>query len=269
MPREVRQRQNDSDEEDEVVHAIEDSPPPEDDSRGMKQGSDEEEEDDDDEVYEIERIIHHKNNHFGRGVRGYFVKWKGYPDAENSWVNENDCNAEEIIKEYWEEFHAKRKANTGKRARSSQPPTDVEMEEDVDRPNKKSKQQKLPKETKSRSKSKKTDSNGRTKFQTLNDASSDALESSPTPSEIISTNFKTMDRYMHLDDWHNLIDQILTVDYRDKPDEGRRVIYFFKLKNGETRTAPGDAVRKRASSIVIDFYEQNLRFEHVQGTAGP
>jgi phosphoenolpyruvate synthase/pyruvate phosphate dikinase len=40
-----------------------------------------------DEVYKIEKIL---NTRRRRGVKEYFVKWRGYPDKFNSWVTEAD-----------------------------------------------------------------------------------------------------------------------------------------------------------------------------------
>jgi hypothetical protein len=51
------------------------------------------------EEYEVERIV--ASRRFGRGRKlQYLVKWKGYPDAENQWVNEEDVFAENAIKEF-------------------------------------------------------------------------------------------------------------------------------------------------------------------------
>jgi hypothetical protein len=54
---------------------------------------------DGEEEYEVERIV--ASRHFGRGRKlQYLVKWKGYPDAENQWVNKEDVFAEDAIKEF-------------------------------------------------------------------------------------------------------------------------------------------------------------------------
>jgi hypothetical protein len=39
-----------------------------------------------DDVYKIEKIVKSRRR---RGVKEYFVKWKGYPDKFNSWVGED------------------------------------------------------------------------------------------------------------------------------------------------------------------------------------
>jgi hypothetical protein len=51
------------------------------------------------EEYEVERIV--ASRRFGRGHKlQYLVKWKGYPDAENQWVNKEDVFAEDAIREF-------------------------------------------------------------------------------------------------------------------------------------------------------------------------
>jgi hypothetical protein len=54
---------------------------------------------DGEEEYEVERIV--ASRHFGQGHKlQYLVKWKGYPDTENQWVNREDVFAEDAIKEF-------------------------------------------------------------------------------------------------------------------------------------------------------------------------
>ena len=50
-----------------------------------------------DEEYEVEVIIDHRIH---RRKKQYLVKWVGYPSSENSWVNESDLHAPELVKEY-------------------------------------------------------------------------------------------------------------------------------------------------------------------------
>src|SRR5258708_29122929 len=49
--------------------------------------------------YKIEKIT--DKQHFSKGQRlQYLVKWKGYPDSDNQWVNKRDMHADEAIREY-------------------------------------------------------------------------------------------------------------------------------------------------------------------------
>jgi len=51
------------------------------------------------EEYEVEKIL--DIQHFGRRRKlQYLVKWKGYPDSDNQWVNKEDIFAEDAIREF-------------------------------------------------------------------------------------------------------------------------------------------------------------------------
>jgi len=69
--------------------------------------------DGDSEVYEIEAILDAKRGATGSTRIGYFVKWKGYGDEENSWVDERDAGgAKELISDYWSR-HGKKERRKG------------------------------------------------------------------------------------------------------------------------------------------------------------
>ena len=51
------------------------------------------------EEYEVEKIL--DSQKFGRGqTLQYLIKWKGYPDLENQWVDKNDIFADEALQEF-------------------------------------------------------------------------------------------------------------------------------------------------------------------------
>src|SRR5258708_7603869 len=51
------------------------------------------------EEYEVKKVL--GSWRFGRGHKlQYIIKWKGYPDSENQWVNQSDVFAEEAIVEF-------------------------------------------------------------------------------------------------------------------------------------------------------------------------
>ena len=54
---------------------------------------------DEEEEYEVEKIL--DLQHFGRRRKlQYLVKWKGYPDSENQWVDSHDVFADKVIREF-------------------------------------------------------------------------------------------------------------------------------------------------------------------------
>ena len=51
------------------------------------------------EEYEVEKVLDQR--HFGRRRKlQYLVKWKGYPNSENQWVDSTDVFADEAIREF-------------------------------------------------------------------------------------------------------------------------------------------------------------------------
>ena len=53
------------------------------------------------EEYEVEAVLDMR--HYGRKKKcQYLVKWKGYPDGDNEWVDHTDMHAPKAIKEYEE-----------------------------------------------------------------------------------------------------------------------------------------------------------------------
>jgi transposase InsO family protein len=51
------------------------------------------------EEYEVEKVL--DSRRYGRGRKlQYLVKWAGYPDSDNQWVNKEDISADNAIKEF-------------------------------------------------------------------------------------------------------------------------------------------------------------------------
>ncbi len=61
---------------------------------------------DDESQFEIEKIL---NERINKGIREYLVKWKNYPESDNSWVKESNMNAPELIEEFKIENNSKSK----------------------------------------------------------------------------------------------------------------------------------------------------------------
>ncbi len=54
---------------------------------------------DNEEEYEVEKIL--DSRQFGQGrKKQYLIKWKGYPDSDNEWVDHKDVHAPEAIREF-------------------------------------------------------------------------------------------------------------------------------------------------------------------------
>jgi hypothetical protein len=51
------------------------------------------------EEYEVETVL--ASRHFGRRKKlQYLVKWKGYPDSDNQWINKEDVFTDDAIREF-------------------------------------------------------------------------------------------------------------------------------------------------------------------------
>ncbi len=54
---------------------------------------------DNEEEYEVKKIL--DSQQFGRGrKKQYLIKWKGYPDSDNKWVDRRNVHAPEAIREF-------------------------------------------------------------------------------------------------------------------------------------------------------------------------
>ncbi len=54
---------------------------------------------DNEEEYKVEKVL--DTRQFGRGhKRQYLIKWKGYPDSDNEWVDHKDIHAPDVIREF-------------------------------------------------------------------------------------------------------------------------------------------------------------------------
>jgi len=51
------------------------------------------------EEYKVEKVL--DSWHFSRRCKlQYLIKWKGYPDSDNKWVDKNDVHASKVIREF-------------------------------------------------------------------------------------------------------------------------------------------------------------------------
>ncbi|RIA88930.1 hypothetical protein C1645_773658 [Glomus cerebriforme] len=71
--------------------------------------------------YIVEKILSHRNRPDGRYQ--YFLKWKDYPDTENSWEDEENVYATELLEAYWRNNKSTPQSNGYKGCVSSQSKT--------------------------------------------------------------------------------------------------------------------------------------------------
>jgi len=228
----------------------------------------EEEEEEEEEEYEIEKILDAKKGQFSGGRMGYFVKWKGYGEEHNSWVDEHDAgNAKELIERFWGE---KKKNKPG--PRKSEPiksnpkpiekPSRKSLADVVDssiEPEGHAKKRGRPKrdelllddvgtqdedEDEQRAKKKPRKSNGVSR--------QDAKRESDD--EIIGN----MKKHMKVPSWEELIG---TIDTVEREDDGELYV-FFTLKADKKRVRENSRLcAEKFPQKLIMFYESNLRWK--------
>jgi hypothetical protein len=72
---------------------------------------------DNEEEYVVEKVLDSRRH--GRGHKlQYLIKWEGYPDSDNQWVNKEDIFADQAIREFkrtnlGRETHIRRGVTTG------------------------------------------------------------------------------------------------------------------------------------------------------------
>ncbi|KAH0836474.1 hypothetical protein J3R83DRAFT_8083 [Lanmaoa asiatica] len=226
------------------------------------------EDDEEEEEYEIEKILDAKKGQFPGGRMGYFVKWKGYAEEHNSWVEERDAaNAKELIDYFWEE---KKKSKPGPRKSEPVKPksklvekasrkslADLESSLEPDSFAKKrgrSKKDELPSdklgprdedEGEQRAKKRSRKSNGLPRQENKRESDDE---------EIVGN----MKRHMKVPSWEELIESIDTVE-REDDDE---LYVFFTLKSDKRRVRENSRIcAEKFPQKLIMFYESNLRWK--------
>lgn len=226
-----------------------------------------EEGDNQDEEYEIEEVIESQKGYFGDGKFGYFVKWKGYPSEDNSWVHEDDAvNAQDLITKYWEN---KRKASKGgprKSIDAGKPKTGRKsaIMEETREPSLSAKKRGRPKKADQEEQSEKEqeassdgdDARAKKKPRKSQGASAKKVTKQLAEDEEEVT-FGNMKKHMTIASWENLVE---TIDTIERGDEGNLYVYF-KIKNSDVRMREVSRLcAQKFPQKLIKFYESNLRW---------
>ncbi|KAI0653159.1 hypothetical protein C8Q70DRAFT_1038128 [Cubamyces menziesii] len=233
------------------------------------EGSGDEDEEDDEE-FEIEAILDAKHGTFPEGRIGYLVKWKGYSDDHNSWVDEKDAEgAKDLIAEFW------RKHKKGNRKSDAKPKApakaakssvkDAESENEVEetappakkrgRPSKASTARDASdeeEEDKSRKQKKPRKSTGSAAKSTgRRKSNADAMDED-------EDTYADMRKLKDASSWEHLVERIDTVERTESGD----LFVYFTLKNGKGHAREkSELCKKKMPFKLIEFYESNLRWK--------
>ncbi|EIW59799.1 uncharacterized protein TRAVEDRAFT_58457 [Trametes versicolor FP-101664 SS1] len=239
----------------------------EDDSAPEPAASDDEDGSDEEE-YEIEAILDAKHGTFPEGRIGYLVKWKGYGDEHNSWVDEKDAEgAKVLITEFW-----KRNKKGGRKPEPVKPKPAAktrkspvkDADSDVEDPPAKKRgrpskaatapsddeAESLPVKQKKPRKSTGTAAAKGPRRKSNADAMDEDVEA--------PTKFTDMHKLKEAGTWEHLIQSIDTVE---RTESGELYVYFT-LKNGKGHGRENsDLCKKKMPYKLIEFYESNLRWK--------
>ncbi|KAH9962689.1 hypothetical protein BC827DRAFT_206259 [Russula dissimulans] len=207
---------------------------------------------------------------------GYLVKWKDYPDEENSWVDERDAiGAKELITEYWSRQGKKKGEKAGRKSdvkpkATTRRPVVASVETTPEPTKKRGRDRSKAKpdgadldeeeldDTRSRKRGRK--SNGVTRKASPSPASS-SDRASPIV-ELLEPS--TIKKWGNLPSWERHIE---TIDTVEKSEEGDLFIYF-KLKGEKAACKENSKIcAEKFPQELIKFYEAHLKWR--QAEAGP
>src|SRR5713226_4094493 len=70
------------------------------------------------EEYEVEHLVNHRRHGRSRALQ-YFVKWKGYPESDNTWEPARDIHAPDLLKSYHQRYPLEDKKGAQKKKKAS------------------------------------------------------------------------------------------------------------------------------------------------------
>jgi len=235
------------------------------------QGDPESEEEE--EEYEIEQVLDARRGFFPDGRMGYFVKWKGYGDTENSWVDEQDAvNAGDLVEEYWAKNPKKKAASRKSLEKKSpkKPRKSAAAEDSSDAGHistKKRGRKPSNKTAKESGDEMDVDDEARApkKPRKSSTQTSKAVKMKTATPEPEEKTIGTMEPYMHMNSWDGLVKSVDTVE-RGADDV---LVVYFTLQSEEAVVAPSKLCNQRFPEKMLEFYESNLRWRSIEDKDSP
>ncbi|KAI9067986.1 hypothetical protein FKP32DRAFT_1672693 [Trametes sanguinea] len=227
------------------------------------EGSGEDDEEDEEE-YEIEAILDAKHGTFPEGRVGYLVKWKGYGEEHNSWVDEKDAEgAMDLIAEFWK-HHKKgsRKSDVKPKATPKPRKSSVKADSDVDSTAPAKKRGRQSKSTPARAASDEEDEEDAPPKQKKPRKSAaktnNRRKSHADVSDEDGETYADLRKIKDVASWEHLVESIDTVERTEKGD----LFVYFTLKHGKGHAREkSDICKKKMPQKLLEFYESNLRWK--------
>ncbi|KAF8159839.1 hypothetical protein B0H34DRAFT_782439 [Crassisporium funariophilum] len=219
--------------------------------------------------YEIEEVLDAKKGYFPDGRMGYYVRWKGYGEADNSWVDELDAgNATALVEEFWRKNpnrkRVPRKSTEKKSPKKPRKSVALDDSSDVGSTTKKRGRKSVSQKVDSEDEMDVDDTEKRApkKAKKSSTHASKAAKKNTESPDMEEKVIQTMERYMGVGNWENLVKSVDTVErVNDK------LMVYFTLHTGESVKEKSETCKERFPRKMIDFYEDNLRWRTVDEVA--
>ncbi|KAI0323571.1 hypothetical protein GY45DRAFT_1376228 [Cubamyces sp. BRFM 1775] len=256
----------------------------EDEDKGSKEDNKE-----DEEEYELEAILDVKHSTFLKaylrspstpkcqtgsnstnlkGCVSYLVKWKGYGEEHNSWVDEKDAEgARDLIAEFWK-HHKKgfRKSDMKPKATPEPRKSSVKADSDIKSTTPAKKQGRQSKSTPvcAASDEKDEEDAARKQKKPQKKPQKSAGGSSARTNNCHKSNasaayedgepYADLCKLKDISSWEHLLERINTIEHT----ENRDLFVYFSLKNGKGHTREKSDICKKMPLKLLNFYERNL-----------
>jgi len=223
-------------------------------------------------------VKHKKRNN---GTFTYLVKWENYPPEENSWVDQDDLNALELLEKYWASKNpppSKSKNSSNKASSRTSKSTEKKQQSSKDVSTSKKRRSPMDSDNENAVKSsprkaRRTDSTSQN-HQNASNRKSAAQKSARTSktsssknrfqeSENDSDQEESRIKSFHpaqISDWENLVDRVETIE---QADDDKFLVHLI-WKNGTNSSHPRSEVNRKCPQKMLSFYEQHLRFKPIE-----
>ncbi|KAH9943819.1 hypothetical protein B0H21DRAFT_695104 [Amylocystis lapponica] len=224
--------------------------------------------DEPEEEYEIEAILEAKHGTFPEGRIGYLVKWKGYGEEHNSWVDEQDAtNAVTLIDDYWQ--RDKKKKNERKstaattKASATKPRKSSAVRDESSEVEPPPKKRGRPSNASKAAKSEPDEDEDAKPAPPPKKKAKPGRKSSAKTEDAMEVDeaeeFRDVKKYRNMPSWEHLVD---TVDTVERGADGKLIVYFTLKGKGRAKEESTICKQKMPNKL-LDFYEQNLRWKPV------